>query len=613
MVLYGEGDHGGGPRDGDLDAIPEMVCAGVDVEHGLPRDVVERARTARDDWPVVEGDLGIPAGSMVHRGPLVSQAKIKRANRRLEHGILAAERIATLGSVLQRKNFFHRLDMRAAWSALLVQQFHDILPGTLAGDAADDALRDLDWVSSECERLASFGMEVIGSRMDTRGDGVPFVVVNPAPYDRDATLVLPCPRSRGPQSCSVSGPEGERTPVRAVPGGDEVSVVVRGLPALGAALYRLHVDRAAEPERQPPKVSHDARTRRISNDVVEVEYGRAGIEQITDLRTGVGLLRDTGNVVTLHEESESSSWHLSLTGAIEPVRLDGPDVVFSHDHGVRLRWTGEFGDSRVTTDLTVTPGEPWLEFRLGVDWHEADTLLRVSFPLSVHAQESRYEAPLGWIDRSADGTEWPCQSFVAHGDARGTAAIINDGTYGASVEDDVVALSVVRGARDMDPRMDEGYHELRYAFAPLPADPTPSALFRLSALFTMPVHQIRERRHVGTLPNWGGRTNDWSLPPRVSFFRAEPENVFISAVKIAEDDWNPQHLILRVIETDGVPTDATISSALPVGAVVETDHIERVLSSQRGSGLDGTALRIQLGPHQVRTFRISLGGGPEGG
>jgi alpha-mannosidase len=647
MVLFGEGDHGGGPRAGDLGAVPQMSDAGVEVVHGLPREVIERARTARSDWPVLEGDLGIPAGSMVHRGPLVSQAKIKRVNRRLEHKLLATERIAALGSVLQRKNFFHRLDMRAAWSKLLIQQFHDTLPGTLAGDAADDSLRDMEWVSSECDRLTRFGMEVIGSRFDTRGHGIPFVVVNPAPYERDAVLWLPIGErdadgaaargetaggettggettggetTSGHGSWVARGPDGEQMPVRSDPnGGNGVSLVARRLPALGASLYMLErseagtVGAAGRGWPAADGVSHDPERRRIVSDRLEVTYGDGGVVQIVDRETGVGLLRETGNVLALHEESESSSWHLSLNGVVEPIRLSGPEVAFSHAHGVRLRWTGVAGDSSFVTEVTVRPAQPWVEFRLAADWHEADRLLRVSLPLSVHANESRYESPLGWIDRPADGTEWPCRSFVAHADDTATVAVLNDGTYGASVHDDTLSLSVVRSARDMDPRMDEGRHELRYAIAALPPGASPADLFRLTSLFTMPVQLIRERRHGGALPNWGGRSNDWSLPPRISFFSAEPGNVFISAAKIAEDDWNPQHLVVRVKETDGTDTDATLASPLPIAAVTETDHVERRLGAQERLRLDGRALRFHLRPHEIRTFRLALGAAAEGG
>ena len=89
---------------------------------------------------------------------------------------------------MQGKPFYPRVDLREAWKILLRNQFHDILPGTCIGDAADDAVSDLESVIREAGRLQSFGLETIGSRIETRGEGTPIVLYNSLAWQRTAPV-----------------------------------------------------------------------------------------------------------------------------------------------------------------------------------------------------------------------------------------------------------------------------------------------------------------------------------------------------------------------------------------------------------------------------------------
>ncbi len=121
LLVYGYGDGGGGPTRDML----ETLRRAADLQ-GLPRttprtsDEFFGALEAEDaDRPVVVGELYFE----YHRGVYTSQARTKRGNRRGERALHDAEFLACLGGDYPRD------ELERLWKLLLLQQFHDILPG----------------------------------------------------------------------------------------------------------------------------------------------------------------------------------------------------------------------------------------------------------------------------------------------------------------------------------------------------------------------------------------------------------------------------------------------------------------------------------------------------
>ncbi len=76
-----------------------------------------------------------------HRGTYTSQARTKQGNRRSEHLLREAELWAATAAVRAGADLPVRRAGAAAGSTVLLQQFHDILPGT-----------SIAWVHREAER-----------------------------------------------------------------------------------------------------------------------------------------------------------------------------------------------------------------------------------------------------------------------------------------------------------------------------------------------------------------------------------------------------------------------------------------------------------------------------
>ena len=130
LVSYGYGDGGGGPTRAMLENSDRME-KGVT---GLPRVRQAFARTYFDELnarvqgsnrlPVWEGELYFE----YHRGTYTSMARNKRSNRKAELHMMDLELLSVLA---QDRLPYPAQEMDGMWKTILLNQFHDILPGSL--------------------------------------------------------------------------------------------------------------------------------------------------------------------------------------------------------------------------------------------------------------------------------------------------------------------------------------------------------------------------------------------------------------------------------------------------------------------------------------------------
>ncbi|MFL7807338.1 MAG: glycoside hydrolase family 38 C-terminal domain-containing protein, partial [Anaerolineae bacterium] len=162
-MLYGVGDHGGGPTRRDLQAIarmndwpifPNLQCSSL---HGFFR----AAEAQASGLPEVTGER-----NFVFPGCYTSQARIKWANRHGENTLYAAETAAVVGQRLAGVEVPHE-GIDEAWRHLLFDQFHDILPGSGTRDTSNYALGRAQESQAAAAMARSNALRALGARVDT--------------------------------------------------------------------------------------------------------------------------------------------------------------------------------------------------------------------------------------------------------------------------------------------------------------------------------------------------------------------------------------------------------------------------------------------------------------
>lgn len=614
MILYGEGDHGGGPREPDLEAIrhfqqqkdfPKLVF-------DTPEKYLAKLSQSRSDWSVYRGEMGIGTGesgvvSGSWRGSFTSQARTKKANRDMENLLLIAEKFATIGSMLQRKPLFPRVDFREAWKLVLKNQFHDILPGTSIGDVFDDAMADYRLAKDEGERLLRFGLEVIGSRIDTRGDGVPFAVYNPHSWPRTDVVQVAIQFVLQPETFVIFDSNGKNIPFQ-IGGWSEdgltayIDLLAQDVPPLGYRLYRVIRNKTGA-------VATDLQMGLdfITNAFFKVKWDNQGVTSIFDKQLQTELLDGPGNRLQLLEESRSSSWDLMLSGNEIPVTsVAKPEVIEQGPVRIALLWQDRTESSFVRREMILKAGVPRLEFRMAVEWRDHDKILKVAFPVTVKNGRAVFEQPYGTIERPTDGSEWPAQNWIDLAGNSFGVALLNNGKYGFDVNGNLLRMSVVRGARDMDPRMDEGIHAFDYAIYSHKGDWRDGDVTQAALELNQPMIALQENLHHGTLPAWGGSGSLPAFPAEHSFFRIDCNHVTLSALKVQQGDWSPSNVVLRIFETEGRADRVVVNCPAKPAKVLETNHLEEPLSTQRDWLIQENGFAFEIESHQIRTFMVTF-------
>ncbi|ANY09786.1 alpha-mannosidase [Pseudonocardia sp. HH130630-07] len=547
LVPFGYGDGGGGPnremlaaarRQADLEGAPR-------VRVGTSAEFFAEAEAEYADPPVWSGELYLE----YHRGTYTSQARTKQGNRRCEHLLREAELWAATATVRTGAEY-PAADLRRLWQLVLLQQFHDILPGSSIAWVHQDAERNYAAVSAELETIVSGALAALA------GDGDGVLHANAGPFDRD------------------------------------------GAPALG-------IGTAAAPAAAEPAVTRTDDGWRIANDRLSVLVGDDGrVHALHDLAADRAVLAP-GETAGLHLfgdiPNEWDAWDVDRHYRRMEIALPPAKSVDEVPRGVRA--VVGFGDSTVTTEYTLAPGGRSLEVTVHAEWHERQKLLKLAFPLDVHAERATSEIQFGHLHRPLHAnTSWDAARFetCAHrfvhvGEPGYGVALANDATYGHDVTRSAregargttagtttwLRASVLRAPQFPDPQADSGSHTLHYSLTP--GAEIPDAV-REGYRMNLPVREVRGSGPVEPLVTVDG------------------DGVVVEAVKLADD--GSGDVVVRLYEAYGNRADARIGTGFDCSGAVETDLLERPLEGPEALS-DG--LRLRLRPFQISTLRLRRG------
>ncbi|WP_438822225.1 alpha-mannosidase [Kineococcus terrestris] len=555
LLPFGYGDGGGGPTREMLAAAARTrsLEGSPVVELGGPHDFFRRAEEEYPDPPVWSGEVYLE----FHRGTYTSQARTKRGNRRSEHLLREAELWASAAAV-QRGAAYPYEALERIWHVVLLQQFHDILPGSSIAWVHREAEARYAEVAAELEELIASSLRALAGDGGGSGESVVF---NAGPFARD------------------------------------------GVPALGAAPARPGADARAKAEGDGFVLENDHVRVLVDGDgllasVLDVAAGR---EVLAPGRRG-GLLqlhRDTPTQWDAWDVDEHYRRHTTDLTAAESVEL-----VEDSPQRVAVRVVRAFGDSRVEQTVSLAAGARSVELAFDVDWHERQKLLKLAFPLDVHADRAASEVQFGHVLRPTHAnTSWDAARFetCAHrwvhvGEAGYGVAVANDSTYGhdtgRTTRDDggtttTVRLSLLRAPLFPDPDADQGEHRLR---ASLVVGAAIADAVREGYRLNLPLREVPGAR--GSAP----------VEPLVA---VEGDGVVVEAVKLAEDRGGD--VVVRLYEAHGGRARATVRPSFAVASVTETDLLERPVEPRALREVADGAAALELRPFQIVTLRLARG------
>ena len=165
MVVYGVGDHGGGPTRRDIERALDMRAWPIypTISFGGLRDYFREAEKIRDKTPVISEEMNFFAP-----GCYTTQSRIKRGNRRAEAAFYDTEALASLA---ERNTDFRlaKKQMEEAWRDVLFTHFHDILTGSCVQDSREHAMGLFQGAAAVTNTQSEKAMQSLGQAIDTAG------------------------------------------------------------------------------------------------------------------------------------------------------------------------------------------------------------------------------------------------------------------------------------------------------------------------------------------------------------------------------------------------------------------------------------------------------------
>ena len=562
MVLFGVGDGGGGPkaehiekglRQKDLEGVPKL-------KFGRADDYFDRVSKYVPELPVWSGELYLE----LHRGTLTTQSRTKRGNRLLERALRDTEYVLACGAM----DAYPLEALDRLWKVLLLNQFHDIIPGSSIHLVYERTEREYAESLAECQGLQQ---AAFGRWLQASDDSL--TLINTLNTSWSQPFVLP------------EGWKGVQ--------GVNAQVETDGTVVAQVALPSQALQTLVRADDAPAAKSSDDLV--LENDLVRYVFNENGeIVEAFDKTAQREILVECGNLLTLYEDRPNAwdAWDIDIfyeEQVMETARGVSHQSLGKGPVRQGLRFELEIGVSKITQKIYLAANSKRLDFQTDVEWNERHRMLRVAFPTSVRADMASFDIQYGYVRRNTHrNLSWDMARFevAAHkyadlSDNDYGVALLNDSKYGHKVLENVLDLNLLRSPASPDADADEGQHTFAYSLLP-----------HTGTLITSDV--IPEATQLNHPPVIAvGYAQGAVVPP----VQVEGLGVALEVLKKAEKE---DCLVIRLVERRGCETTATVSVVLPEMKLVETDLLEWTDGAVYPEGI----AKIPMQPFEIRTFKL---------
>lgn len=582
LTCYGYGDGGGGPTQ-------EMLQQDKRLRHSVGSCPKTKQAGVREFFADFEADMNRSAlpvwrGELYleyHRGTYTSMAKNKYYNRKCEFLLADAELFAVLaGEAAQMPYPAEKLDI--AWKHVLLNQFHDILPGSAIKEVYDES-----W--QQYEEAAAIANEIIVSGQQALLGGKPagkagaLAVFNTLPFARTALVEVPAALPK------------QAAPGQATQQGSWVYLAAQ-VPAKGVA--PLAAD--AAPANAQPVCS--AFIPAGSGHTLETPFYTIALNaqgELTSLfdkrnRREVLVQGAVGNRLMAYQDipKDFDAWNIdsSYTDKSEAVAgLTFAELVENGPVRAVLQLRRQYRESEISQQICLYAHTPRIDFVTDINWHQHQVLLKAEFPVDIETDTCTYDIQFGNISRPiTQNTSWekarfevPAHKWADCSEAGYGVALLNDCKYGYSVQPGKISLTLLKSGIFPNPQADQGAHHFTYALYPHAGGWREGGVVQQAYDLNCPLYAVPAA----------------SAPEAQAYFTLDAENVLLDTVKQSE---NGTAVVLRLYECYGKRTQVQLQSPLLQGS---TAHAANALEEKQAPiPQTGNALAFTMRPYEIKTI-----------
>jgi alpha-mannosidase len=591
LYLVGWGDGGGGTTVEQLESarrladMPDMP----QVRFGSANDYFQRLHERVDNHPSLPtwvGELYLE----YHRGTYTSQGQVKQANRRAEQLFHDAEFLDAWAS-LEQGYSSQREMINQGWQLILLNQFHDILPGSSIAEVYQDAAAHYAEIMRIGKSVRDRALEQI-----IKGSNATLLAINTLSWERtDPVFML----SEVAANLEIPSPS---QPVENMDGTKGTLLVGECIPAYGMVNLmqtRDYVDNL------PLQIT----TEYLENQFFRIELDQQGeITSLYDKRYDRDVLipGSRGNQLVAFEDRplEFNAWDIDIYFEEKQYPVDDLQRIKIIETGpIRggVEISRRFLSSTIRQRILIYTTLPRIDFATEIDWHEHQILLKAAFPINVNTTRATYEIQFGAVERPTHrNTSWDmarfetcAQRWVDLSESDYGVALLNDSKYGHDVKYNLLRLTLLKSGVYPDPNADQGLHRFVYSLLPHAGDWRSGEVVRRAAELNAPL--------LTYAPQSSSQEQNEPHLSR-SLVACDATHVVLDTIKTAEDG---DSLIVRLYETHNQRGSVTLTFPQPIESAYRCNLLEEASGDVE---VAGNLIRFQIKPFEIVTLRVELGG-----
>lgn len=598
IAPFGWGDGGGGPTKEMIEAARVMknIPGLPKVEMGHAEPYFKRLKETVDEEniPVWDGELYLE----YHRGTYTSQGALKRANRKAEVIYHDAELYSSLADVVNNTNTYQQEQLNQGWEKMLLNQFHDVLPGSSIRQVNEDARKDYQEVKEIGQSVLSDAKEKIADQIKTEDNSV--VIFNSLSHQRDDLVEIPCndPITEDTVLLDEAGVPAS-VQVTDTGQGKKLLAKVTDVPSLGYKTFSLK-------KRQEPS---ENKTLKITENYLENDYYKICLNehgQITSLwdkrvHREVLAPNSTANVLQAFEDKpmKFDAWDIDLyyqEKMTEIRKVKSIEVIEEGPLRGRLKVVWSFNQSSLTQFITLYAHSPRIDFETEADWQEKQVLLKVAFPVNIRSPKATYDIQFGNMERPTHwNTSWDYAKFETVGhkwadlsEGNYGVSLLNDCKYGHDIKDNIMRLTLIKSSIEPDETADRGQHFFTYSLLPHEGGWKQAQVPKTAYQLNYPLLS------KAITPNEGG-----TLPAAYEFAKTDTDGVMIETVKRAEDD---EAYIIRLYEyKQNRHQKVQLTFAHQIKKAMECNLLEE---EEQEIFTNGEQLTFSITPYEIKSFKV---------
>ena len=428
MNMFGYGDGGSGCTEEMIELMHRFDKLSImpKCTHMGGAEFLEKNLADNDHLEMWDGELYLE----MHRGTFTTKSDMKSANRRLENKFRNAEML----SVLRGED--NREKISGLYKKLLINQFHDILPGSHIHPVYEDAMADYNEIEAELDKIIGTGSKYF----------------NTLNFKRDALTFVPNKKGTSTRY------------------GEKGNWLIPDIPALSSASLRktyvngewIEIGETVETPYYSVKFNEDGSIASLYDKELGREWADGDFNKLK-IYTDCPGNYDAWDILPNYKDKQID------------ITVSKPLSLFEKDSECASFLTElKTEKSTWTMIIRLFRRSRGIEVENIVDWNEKHKLAKAEFGCNVLTRKALCDTSAGFIERDTHkNTSWQQARFeTCHhkwcdlAETDGGIALINDGKYGVGFDRNVMSLSLLRATIRPDVTSDIGRHDFCYMIMP---------------------------------------------------------------------------------------------------------------------------------------------------